>query len=462
VFGTIIRVESYAEPMKTASRDQEIIAAALALNAPFVGRLRSRTLVSSRWFALIGQFITVLVVHFGFGFELPLMACLLAIGANTALNLVITVGLAPQRLVRQREAAAQLTFDTLQLAFLLYLTGGIQNPFCLLLIAPATIAASILQPRWTLSIIAITILCVAFLAVYSYPLPWQPAGSFTVPVLYQFSAAFGIVVGLLFTASYAFRVSVEESRLADALIATQEVLAREQRLAALGGLAAAAAHELGTPLATIQVTAKEMLRSLPQASPDLEDAQLILNQAQRCREILRNLTNQKDEPDPVTDIIPFGQLLEEVAQRHPDLGHKALLFDIEGPEGKEELLVQRTPSVLYGMGNMLENAIHYATQAVTVAASWNDQYVKVTIVDDGPGFDEAILDRLGEPYVTTNPAGGSSSTRREGMGLGFFIAKTLLERSGATVSFWNQEGAKKGAVVEIRWPYSAIAAKSFA
>ena len=448
--------------MKTASKDQEIIAAALALNAPFVGRLRSRTLVSSRWFALIGQFITVLVVHFGFGFELPLMACLLAIGANTALNLVITVGLAPQRLVRQREAAAQLTFDTLQLAFLLYLTGGIQNPFCLLLIAPATIAASILQPRWTVSIIAITILCVAFLSVYAYPLPWQPAGSFTVPVLYQFSAAFGIIVGLLFTASYAFRVSVEESRLADALIATQEVLAREQRLAALGGLAAAAAHELGTPLATIQVTAKEMLRSLPQASPDLEDAQLILNQAQRCREILRNLTNQKDEIDPVTDIIPFGQLLEEVAQRHPDLGHKVLLFDIEGPEGKDELLVRRAPSVLYGMGNMLENAIHYATQAVTVAASWNDQHVKVTIVDDGPGFDEAILDRLGEPYVTTNPAGGSSSTRREGMGLGFFIAKTLLERSGATVSFWNQEGAKKGAVVEIRWPYSAIAAKSFA
>ncbi|WP_284360763.1 ActS/PrrB/RegB family redox-sensitive histidine kinase [Candidatus Phycosocius spiralis] len=448
--------------MKTASKDQEIIAAALALNAPFVGRLRSRTLVSSRWFALIGQFITVLVVHFGFGFELPLMACLLAIGANSALNLVITIGIAPQRLVRQWEAAAQLTIDTLQLAFLLFLTGGIQNPFCLLLIAPATIAASILRPLWTLSILAITIVCVAFLAVYSYPLPWRPAGSFSVPLLYQVSAAFGIIVGLLFTAGYAWRVSVEESRLADALIATQEVLAREQRLAALGGLAAAAAHELGTPLATIQVTAKEMLRSLPQASPDLEDAQLILTQAQRCREILRNLTDHRHEPDLVTDMVPLGQLLEEVTQRHPDLGHKALLFDIEGPEGKNELLVRRSPSILYGMGNMFENAIHYANQAVTVAASWNQQHVKVTIMDDGPGFDEAILDRLGEPYVTTNLAAGSVAPHREGMGLGFFIAKTLLERSGATISFWNHEGAKKGAVVEIHWPYSAIAAKSFA
>ena len=151
---------AYADSMDRLSKDQEIIAAAIAVNAPFVGRLRSRTLVSSRWFALIGQFITVLVVHFGFKFELPLLACLVTIAANITLNIMITVGLPPQRLVRQWEAAAQLTFDVLQLALLLYLTGGIANPFCLLLIAPATIAASTLLPRWTLSIIAVTILSV--------------------------------------------------------------------------------------------------------------------------------------------------------------------------------------------------------------------------------------------------------------------------------------------------------------
>ena len=450
---------AYAERMDKLSKDQEIIAAAIAINAPFVGRLRSRTLVGSRWFALIGQFITVLVVHFGFKFELPLLACLLTIAANITLNIIITVGLPPQRLVRQWEAAAQLTFDVLQLALLLYLTGGIANPFCLLLIAPATIAASTLQPRWTLSIIGVTILSVGVLALYSYPLPWLPAGSFMLPALYQFAMAFAIVIGLLFTASYAWRVSLEESQLAGALIATQEVLAREQKLAALGGLAAAAAHELGTPLATIQVTAKEMLRSLPPNSLDMEDAELILSQAQRCREILRNLTNQKEIPESVTDTLPFGQLLEEVAERHPELGNKAVLFDIQGPEGKGELMVIRKPAILYGLGNFLENAIHYAKQAVTVSAKWDERSVRVTITDDGPGFDEAILDRLGEPYISTSLQGSASATTREGMGLGFFIAKTLLERSGGQVSFWNGAGPGRGAVVQTVWPISAIAAK---
>ncbi len=451
---------AYADRMDRLSKDQEIIAAAIAVNAPFVGRLRSRTLVGSRWFALIGQFITVLVVHFGFKFELPLLACLVTIAANITLNIMITVGLPPQRLVRQWEAAAQLTFDVLQLALLLYLTGGIANPFCLLLIAPATIAASTLQPRWTLSIIAVTALSVCVLALYSYPLPWLPANTFQLPALYQFAMAFAIIIGLIFTASYAWRVSLEESQLADALIATQEVLAREQRLAALGGLAAAAAHELGTPLATIQVTAKEMLRSLPPNSLDMEDAELILSQAQRCREILRNLTNQKEIPDSVTDTLPLGQLLEEVAERHPEMGHKAVLFDIQGPEGKGELMVIRKPAILYGLGNMFENALHYANQAVTVSAKWDERSVRVTITDDGPGFDEAILDRLGEPYVSTSLHGSASASAREGMGLGFFIAKTLLERSGGQVSFWNGLRPGEGAVVQTVWPLAAIAAKS--
>jgi two-component system sensor histidine kinase RegB len=328
------------------------------------------------------------------------------------------------------------------------------------LIAPATIAASTLQPRWTLSIIAVTVLSVCVLAPYSYPLPWLPAATFELPALYQFALAFAIIIGLIFTASYAWRVSLEESQLADALIATQEVLAREQRLAALGGLAAAAAHELGTPLATIQVTAKEMLRSLPPNSLDMEDAELILSQAQRCREILRNLTNQKEISESVTDTLPFGQLLEEVAERHPEMGQKAVLFDIQGPEGMGELMVIRKPAILYGLGNMLENAIQYARQAVTVSAKWDERSVRVTITDDGPGFDEAILDRLGEPYVSTSLQGSAFANGREGMGLGFFIAKTLLERSGGQVSFWNGLRPGEGAVVQTVWPLSAIAAKS--
>jgi two-component system, sensor histidine kinase RegB len=446
--------------MPNMRTDQETIAAAIATNAPYVGRLRSRTLVGSRWLALVGQMSAVLLVHFVLGYQLPLLPCVLAIGCNAALNLFITVAMPAQRLVRQWEAAAQLLFDVLQLAFLLFLTGGIENPFCLLFIAPATIAAATLQPRWTLTIIIVTLICIGGLSIWSYPLPWDPPGTFELPVLYRFGIAYGIGVGLLFTAGYAWRVSVEEARLADALIATQEILAREQRLAALGGLAAAAAHELGTPLATIQVTAKELARALPEGSPDHEDATLILSQAQRCREILRNLTAHNEHSDPTVVSLPLGQLLEEAADRHVDRkGDKVVLFDIERPSDESELIVSRMPAVLYGIGNLIENATQFAKSAVTVSAAWDVKTVRVTISDDGSGFDEDVLVRLGEPYITTRGVGTLGSRNREGMGLGFFIAKTLLERSGGRVTFWNQAAPSTGAVVRIEWARSDIEIK---
>lgn len=431
--------------------DQEIIANAIATNAPYVGRMRSRTLVGSRWLALIGQMATILIVHYSLKFELPLLLCILAIGANAALNLILSTALPAGRLVRQWEAAAQLTFDVLQLTFLLFLTGGIANPFCLLLIAPVTVSAASLRPRWTIGLIIVTLICVASLIVTPFPLPWNPVGGFELPSIYRFAVASAIGIGLLFTASYAWRVSVEEGRLADALIATQEILAREQRLAALGGLAAAAAHELGTPLATIQVTAKELIRSLPEGSLDQEDAQLVLSQAQRCREILRNLSATREIKDPSVERLTLGQLLEEAAARHEDRGTKAILFDIQRPVDAPDLMVMRQPAILYGLGNLIENAQEFSRQAVTIFAKWDETAIQVIISDDGPGFDESVLDRLGEPYVTTRGAGTSGSRQREGMGLGFFIAKTLLERSGAKVTFDNQIGPDGGALVRAVW-----------
>lgn len=438
--------------------DQDLIANAIAINAPFVGRLRSRTLVGSRWAALFGQLATILVVHFSLDFELPLALCILAIGANAALNLFLSLALPVGRLIRQWEAAAQLTFDVLQLTFLLFLTGGIVNPFCLLLIAPVTVSAATLAPKWTLSLIGVTLLCVIALTMTPFPLPWNPKGGFDLPFTYRFALATAIGIGVLFTTGYAWRVSVEESRLADALIATQEILAREQRLAALGGLAAAAAHELGTPLATIQVSAKELVRSLPAGSLDQEDAQLVLSQAQRCREILRKLADSREITDPTAERLSLGQLLEEAAARHAELSNKVLLFDIQRPENDPDLMVTRQPAVLYGLGNLIENALGFARAAVTIFAFWDSSHIHVTISDDGQGFDETVLDRLGEPYVTTRGIGSTGSKQREGMGLGFFIAKTLLERSGAKVTFSNQQGPLRGALVKIVWARSDLEA----
>jgi two-component system, sensor histidine kinase RegB len=438
--------------------DQDIIANAIATNAPYVGRLRSRTLVGSRWLALLGQMATILFVHFTLRFELPLVLCTLAIGTNIALNLFLSTALPAGRLVRQGEAAGQLTIDVLQLTFLLFLTGGIVNPFCLLLIAPVTVSAATLRPRWTLTLLGVTLVCIALLVITPYPLPWNPVGGFVLPDVYRMAVALAIFIGLLFTAGYAWRVSVEEGRLADALIATQEILAREQRLAALGGLAAAAAHELGTPLATIQVTAKELVRALPEGSLDQEDAQLVLSQAQRCREILRKLGDSRALSDPIFEYVGLGQLLEEAATRHVHISGKALLYDIQPHASEPDLIVARQPAILYGLGNLIENALEFADQAVTIYAKWDGITIKVTISDDGPGFDEAVIDRLGEPYVTTRGAGASGARAREGLGLGFFIAKTLLERSGAKVTFQNRLGKQRGASVIAIWPRKALEA----
>lgn len=438
--------------------DLQLIAATAATHSPTVGRLRLRTLVALRWLAIIGQASAVLIVYGVFGYDLPLAECLAAIAASAWLNISLAFALPSQRLVRQWEAAAQLVFDILQLAFLLSLTGGIENPFSLLFVAPATIAAATLQPRWTLSIIIVTLLCVGILTLVAEPLPWSPAGGFALPDLYRFGLASAIAIGLLFTAVYSWRVSVEEARLADALIATQAILAREQRMAALGGLAAAAAHELGTPLATIQLTSKELSRSLP-PGPDQEDAALINSQAERCREILRNLTAHRNHSDPTMDQLPLGQLLEEAGERHKGNSLKALLFDISSPPDEPELMLRRMPEALYGLGNLIENALEFAKTKVTVAADWDHRRVRVTVIDDGPGFDPDILPRLGEPYVTSRGEGTIGSENHEGLGLGFFIAKTLLERTGARVSFRNQASPEKGAVVRVEWSRIDIAAR---
>lgn len=434
----------------TSQDDLSTIAAAAATHSPTVGRLRLRTLVALRWMAVIGQATAVLLVYGVFGYDMPLAECLGAIAASAWLNISLAFALPSQRLVKQWEAAAQLVFDVLQLAFLLYLTGGIENPFSLLFVAPATIAAATLQPRWTLSIIIITLLSVGVLSIFAQPLPWSPQGGFALPELYRFGLACAISIGLLFTAAYSWRVSVEEARLADALIATQAILSREQRMAALGGLAAAAAHELGTPLATIQLASKELARGLPDG-PEREDANLIYSQSVRCRDILRNLTAHRDQSDPSMDFLPFGQLLEEAAERHNDMTGAALLFDIESPVQGETLIVRRIPEILYGIGNLIENALGFAKSAVTVSGTWDQKRIRVTVSDDGPGFDPDILPRLGEPYVSSRSMGVATLDKHEGLGLGFFIAKTLLERTGARVTYRNQASPAYGAVVRIEW-----------
>ena len=421
-----------------------------------------RTLVLLRWLAIGGQTAAVVVAAFGLGLEVALAPALGAISVSAGFNLIATARLAgpAARRAPERETAAQLAFDIIQLSVLLALTGGLENPFCLLLVAPVTVAAAALPARHAMLLGGLALVASAMLFFWALPLPWRPGESIELPALYRFGMWSAVGVGVLFTAGYAWRVADEAERSEMALAATQAVLAREQRLAALGGLAAAAAHELGTPLATIQVTAREMLRAAPRGSEAAQDAELLLQQAERCRDILRRLSERPDDGDLVHARLGLGQLLDEVAEPHRDFDIE-IVCAIEGPPGDAAPVVRRLPEVLHGLSALVENAADFAEAQVRVTAVFDARRIRISVADDGPGFAPEVLARLGEPYVTTRPAGEDSRTHHEGMGLGFFIARTLLERTGAQLSLGAAtapDGSGGGALVTVSWPREAIEA----
>lgn len=412
-------------------------------------RLRVDTLVRLRWLAVAGQFLALLIVHFGLGFPLPITLCLLVVASSAALNIGLRLSFERNHRLSEWPATALLTFDLLQLASLLYLTGGLDNPFVVLALAPVVIGAVSLPRGHAAYLVMLMIGLALALAFHHWPMPWIEGAALSLPPIYR--AGIWIALGLagVFVALYAARVAQEARLLSDALAATELVLAREQHLSQLDGLAAAAAHELGTPLATIALVAKEWTKH-PEAPPAPDDLELLSQQVRRCREILGKLTSLGNDPGSLLTRMTMSVLLEEVVQPHRN-------FDVEvkvalvGPA--PEPVCARSPGVLYGLGNLVENAVDFARSSVETRAEWSASEVSVTIADDGPGFAPDILSSLGEPYVTTRAADRRAKIdETTGLGLGLFIAKTLLERSGASVRLSNRSGPQTGAVVEIRWP----------
>ena len=387
-----------------------------------VSRVRRRTLILLRWLAVFGQTVAVLFVRFVIDVEFPVMLALAAIAMSAGLNVVLMLTRPTQGLAREWEAAAQLAYDVVQLAVLLALTGGLQNPFVFLFVAPVAVSATILRPVVTAMLAALTFACVGAISVLRLPLPWPEGASFELPLLYQIGVATAVLIGLGFTSVYAWRVAAEEERLNFALHAVQSVLAREQTLSALGGLAAAAAHELGTPLATILLVAKEMQRELPPGDPRADDLALLVSQSERCRAILAQLSARREGEDAIIARVPIEAMLEEIAEPHTGLGAE-IVIDAKG-EGPLEL--RRMPEIVHSLGGIIENAVGFAAARVDIEAIWTRDQIEIAVRDDGPGFAPSILARLGDPYLTERDAGAAG-----GLGLGFFIAKTLLERTGA-------------------------------
>ncbi len=410
-------------------------------------RLRLATLTLMRWGAIGGQAAALLVVHFGFGFPVPLLEAFAVVGASVVLNIVLMTVRPVQESLRQGAVSRLLAFDLVQLAVLLYLTGGLGNPFAFLLLAPVTVSAMMMNRRGIAVLCGIALAAVTLLGFWHLPLPWEGDGLMLPPV-YILGSWVALAVGIPFFAGLTWRLALEARRMSYALTASQLALAREQQLTALGGLAAAAAHELGTPLGTIAVVSRELARELPDDSPLGEDIDLLIEQTERCRRILADLGRGPAEAASSQSLVELGldALVETAALRHA-ASRIRLRFDAAPDESCPDMpppLVLNLPEVVHGIGNLVENAIQFARGEVVVATRWSGDFWRVTVTDDGPGIAPRLLERLGEPYVSSRDAEGGH------MGLGVFIARTLLELTGAQLAFSNRE--PQGAVATVTWP----------
>jgi two-component system sensor histidine kinase RegB len=414
--------------------------------------VRLRVHIMQRWLAVLGQLTTVLVVELSLQVDLPLPETILTILGSVALNLWLALQYPRNHILTDREATLFFALDIMQLAVLLYLTGGLANPFAILVLAPLALGATVLRARSVLVLGIMGATLVTGLRLF-YTEMFIPG--LLLSDMYLDGIWAGLILSIFFIPGFIWRVSHERRRMSRALEATEKVLESETRLSALDGLAAAAAHQLGTPLGTITLIARELSQK-----PDLDaetraDIELLVQQSHRCRQILASLTDEATQSDVLISHLDLREMLQEACQE-ADTEGKDFIIDVTG-EGSAPRMLRR-PEIIYGLGNLIENAADFAETQVKIAARYDSKSITIRIIDDGPGFDPDIIERLGEPYTSQRASSGKS-----GMGLGYFIAKTLLERSGARLTITNQKApdhdrARKflGAEVHLRWPRAAL------
>ncbi|MDI9348883.1 MAG: ActS/PrrB/RegB family redox-sensitive histidine kinase [Candidatus Symbiobacter sp.] len=426
---------------------------------PHARAIRVGTMLTIRWLAVGGQFLTLMGVVGILHFQVPLVACLITIAISALFNLYMRIRWRGNDWLTEEEAGWQLGLDSMQLTLLLFFTGGLYNPFSLLLVVPVTMAAAILSLRRTVAMVFCILAMISFLAIWHFPLPWTPGG-LELPNLYGFGEWAAMIFASLFMGFYAWRISSESRRMEAALTETHLALLSEQRISALGALAAAAAHELGSPLSTIAVVAGELLRDDKFDAAHQEDLKLLLSQTTRCREILAKLAHLPESAqDGLPSSSPVSAVIQQLHEQHDKSDPK--ISSLASPRPKIEFHVHRhpidplpephlphRPEIIQGLGNLIQNALQFAKNRVIADISWSLRDLTIIIEDDGPGFHPTILSRLGEPYL-------SSRAGHDGhMGLGVFIATTLLRRSGASLKFANAPHG--GAEIIICWPQQEL------
>jgi len=432
--------------------------------------IRLRTLIVLRWVAIVGQVTAIAVAQWMYHLQLEIVLCFLAIGASAVGNMIATFAFPESKRLLESENFLMVMFDLLQLGFLLFLTGGLHNPFTLLLLGPVIISANVMGLRPTLIVGGTAIILVTLLGEFHMPLRTEQGFILRIPDVFVFGNWAAMLIAIVFMGAYSLRISSEIQSMSDAVSATNMALSREQKLTDLGGVVAAAAHELGTPLATIKLTSAELMEELEDRPELREDAALIRQQADRCRDILRDM-GRAGKDDLHLRQAPISSVIQEAAEPHMHRGKTLHFHERPGKDASlQQPSIMRKPEVIHGLRNLIQNAVDFANDNVWVEAIWTDDVISIRILDDGRGFPPHFIGRIGDPFVGRRR---SETERRsppgyEGMGLGLFIAKTLLERSGAALSFANATDPRLkehrrpdqcGAVVEVIWPRNKIDAQ---
>jgi len=412
-------------------------------------QLDKKTLVILRWIAIVGQFFTISIVYFFLSFELPFFYCSAIILFGVLTNIYLQFRVKENQL-SNFSSTIYLLYDLVQLAALLYLTGGITNPFTILLIVPAIVSSTFLTLRSTLNLSFITIIILLVLTLYHLPLPHSGDLHFHVPNYYLYAIPIAVIIGLIFLTYFGARFGMESRKRTEALNKLELILAKEHELESIGVQAAAAAHSLGTPLSTINVVAKELEKDIGNNPKYSKDISLLLTQTKRCGDILKKLSQDTLASDNFLDDIKFDQLLNEIARSFREISNKKLSVIVKKNEINPR--IERTLEITYGLRNFIGNAVKYSKSLVEISLESNSKITKVKVCDDGPGFPSDVKDVLGEPYIRS---GDNKISSKSGLGLGTFIGKTLLERMKANIIF-DKCPKTNGAMVIIRWQTNSL------
>ena len=407
-------------------------------------QLDKKTLVILRWIALVGQYLTINIVNFIFKYELPFFYCSLVIFISVITNFYLQFVFKKNQL-NNFTSTFVLFYDLLQLSLLLYLTGGITNPFSILLIVPAIVASTFLNLRSTINLSIATIVILIVLTIYNFPLPHYGELHFHVPDTYLYALPIAVVITLIFLTYFGVRFGMESRKRTEALNKLELILAKEHELESIGLQAAAAAHSLGTPLSTITVVARELEKEIGKNPKYAKDIDLLLSQTKRCSEILKNLSKDQLQEDDFLSNIKIEELLSEIVRSFNETSEKKLSLIVE--KNMLNPQIDRTLEITYGLRNFIGNAVKYGKSLVDISLESNNKITEVKVCDDGPGFSEDILDVLGEPYIRSK---NKIISLKSGLGLGTFIGKTLLERMKANVKF-DKCPKTNGAMVIIKW-----------